>query len=117
MRHAGRQRKLAARIAERLAQPYGRPLAIRGRSGSGKTTLLRNAVGSTGKTTLWLSAFDLVNDLATAIRQDRYTRFCSALIGDERPCASSISRTSGTSRARAPSCSVCSCRPRSAARS
>jgi chromosomal replication initiation ATPase DnaA len=85
VRHAGRQRKLDARIAERLAQPCGRPLAIRGRSGSGKTTLLRNAVGSTCRTTVWLSAFDLVNDLATAIRQDRHTRFCSALIGDSRP--------------------------------
>lgn len=85
MGRAGRRRQLEARVAATLAQPRGRPLAIRGRSGSGKTALLRSVTASTGSATVWLSAFDLANDLAAAIRQDRQAGFRGALIGDERP--------------------------------
>jgi hypothetical protein len=42
-------------------------------------------MASTGSAPVWVSAFDLVNDLAAAIRQDRQAGFRGALIGDERP--------------------------------
>lgn len=77
--------RLGDRIAAALSRPTGRPLALRGRSGCGKTTLLRGVVASTGKEPVWLSAFDLVNELVTAIRQGRLSSYSNALADDARP--------------------------------
>jgi chromosomal replication initiation ATPase DnaA len=77
--------RLGDRIAAALSRPAGRPLALSGRSGCGKTTLLRGVVASTGKEPVWLSAFDLVNELVTAMRQGRLSSYSNALADDARP--------------------------------
>jgi hypothetical protein len=90
------------RFARALSRPSGRPLALKGRSGSGKTTLLRRATGGIAKEAVWLSAFDLVQGLSEAIREDRLSSYCEAFLQDERPlCVEHLEDLRGKPRTRA----------------
>ena len=79
--------KAAAKIAigRALAAGGSRPLAIVGPSGCGKSTLLRGAMRARGLEPLWLSGFDLVNEMVEAIRADRLNAFRESIANDPRP--------------------------------
>jgi chromosomal replication initiation ATPase DnaA len=72
-------------IDRALAAGGSRPLAIVGPSGCGKSTLLRGAMRARGLEPLWLTGFELVNDLVEAIREDRLGAFRDGVAADPRP--------------------------------
>ena len=77
--------ELAPRLLGALAEPPARPLALLGRTGSGKTRLLRSVAARAGRDVVRESTRDLVEQMTTAIRDDRYRRYREVFAGDERP--------------------------------
>lgn len=77
--------EIVPRLLEALAEPPARPLAILGRTGTGKTRLLRSVGARAGRDVVRESARDLVQQMTTSIRDDRYPGYREAFAGDERP--------------------------------
>jgi chromosomal replication initiation ATPase DnaA len=93
--------ELAPRLLAALSHPRSRPVALQGRSGSGKTALLRTLAQATEREAVWCSAFDLVGQLADAIREGRYEKLRASLARDDRPlCVEHLEDLRGKPRAR-----------------
>jgi hypothetical protein len=76
--------EIAARI-ERTLAGHGRRLALVGRSGCGKTALLREVLDGRKIEPRWMTARDLVDTIADAIRRGTQDRILTALGGEVRP--------------------------------
>jgi hypothetical protein len=62
-----------------------RLVCVAGRSGVGKTAHLRAAFRASNREARWTTARETVDEMAAAVRANRYERWCEVLEGDPRP--------------------------------
>jgi hypothetical protein len=77
-------RRARSRI-DRAVSGAPRLVCIAGRSGIGKTAHLRAAFRASNREARWTTAREAVDEMAAAVRANRYERWCEVLENDPRP--------------------------------